>query len=361
MAWVTPECILLVGCTTSVVLIFLILKIFLHAPKNLARNVAIVTGGGNGLGRALCLELVKRQCSIIVWDIDAAGLAQTHRICHDYVSSIDTSAGSNHGVGVLVHTSLVDISSDESVRKAYMEACEVIQNNSAKYKLLYKCPTILINNAGIVLGKDIADLQPNDLQRTFGTNVYSVFNTLRYALPQMKSLFSSGNARNDENGPRCTIVNISSMIGLLGGAMLTDYCASKWAVNGVSESLRLELGRDGFTNIIGVHTVCPYVINTGMFDGIFKSPMEYFNPIRDVFFPPLCQNQTASRIITKLADCHGENAFYSIPGILVFASYLLRLLFPLRVYDILMGYMGGWFGMSSWNGKTDEALSKKVE
>ncbi|GBN66491.1 Epidermal retinol dehydrogenase 2, partial [Araneus ventricosus] len=63
------------------------------------------------------------------------------------------------------------------------------------------------------------------------------------------------------------IVSISSLVGLIGVIGLTDYCASKFASVGFEESLKLELHEEGY-NGIKSSVVCPYMFNSGMFDGI---------------------------------------------------------------------------------------------
>lgn len=73
------------------------------------------------------------------------------------------------------------------------------------------------------------------------------------------------------------IVSIASIAGLVGAYQLTDYCSSKFAAVGFEESLRLELNCDGYD---GIHStvVCPYYINTGMFDGIGRSLIPVLTP-----------------------------------------------------------------------------------
>jgi len=73
------------------------------------------------------------------------------------------------------------------------------------------------------------------------------------------------------------IVSIASIAGLVGAYQLTDYCSSKFAAVGLEESLRLELNCDGYN---GIHStvVCPYYIQTGMFDGVGRSLIPVLTP-----------------------------------------------------------------------------------
>ena len=88
--------------------------------------------------------------------------------------------------------------------------------------------TILINNAGIVNGKNILDLEYNEIKNIFNINIMSHFWLCKQFLPDMINL-NKGH-----------IVNISSVCGIMGGGKLTDYCSTKFAVYGFTESLCLE-------------------------------------------------------------------------------------------------------------------------
>ena len=66
------------------------------------------------------------------------------------------------------------------------------------------------------------------------------------------------------------IVTVSSLMGTFGAVRLSDYCSSKWATLGYHESLRLELANDDKTKDIHLLAVCPYILDTPMFDGAFQ-------------------------------------------------------------------------------------------
>ena len=117
---------------------------------------------------------------------------------------------------------------------------------------------ILVNNAGIVTGKKFLDATDGAIEKTFQVNTLAHFWLGKAFLPSMI----------DKNHGH--VVTIASMAGIFGMAGLCDYCASKYAAVGFDESLRNELvamAKDG------IHTtvVCPYFINTGMFDGVQTS------------------------------------------------------------------------------------------
>ncbi|CAJ0920621.1 unnamed protein product [Ranitomeya imitator] len=125
--------------------------------------------------------------------------------------------------------------------------------------------TILINNAGIVTGKKFIDSPDALVEKTMQVNTMAHFWTYKAFLPAMM-------ASNHGH-----LVSIASSAGLIGVNGLADYCASKFAAIGFAESVGLEmlaLGKTGVKTTI----VCPYFINTGMFDGC-SSKWPRFMPI----------------------------------------------------------------------------------
>ena len=125
--------------------------------------------------------------------------------------------------------------------------------------------TILVNNAGIVTGKKFLDSSDAEIERTMNVNTTAHFWLVKSFLPSML---------NKNHGH---VVTVSSIAGMFGTAGLCDYCASKFAAVGFDESLRNELINLGKT---GVKTtlVCPYYINTGMFDGVKTDVLPYLEP-----------------------------------------------------------------------------------
>lgn len=113
---------------------------------------------------------------------------------------------------------------------------------------------VVINNAGLVTGEWFLDAPPDKIEQLFRVNVLALYWVTRAFLGGMST-------RN-----RGCIVTIASAAGLVGVAQQTDYSASKFAAVGFMESLRAELrAQDSAVNTL---TVCPFYINTGMFDGV---------------------------------------------------------------------------------------------
>lgn len=138
--------------------------------------------------------------------------------------------------------------------------------------------TILINNAGIVSGKTTLELTDAMIERTMHVNTISHLHTIREFLPDMIA------------NKKGHIVSIASMAGLAGLAGLSDYCASKWGAIAIDESVRLELKKNGHYRYIKTTCICPYFIDTGMFEGAKKAfPMYILSP-----------EETVTRIINAI-------------------------------------------------------------
>jgi short-subunit dehydrogenase len=170
----------------------------------LANSVAVVTGAGSGIGRALARQLAVSSSALALADIDAAGLEQT--------------AASLSERGVQLTTHIVDVS-DESAMQAFAQ--EVV----AKHGRV----TLLINNAGVALHGRFDEVSLDDLRWLMGINFWGVVYGVKYLLPILKK------------EPRAHIVNISSVFGIVAPAGQCAYSASKFAVRGFTEALRHEL------------------------------------------------------------------------------------------------------------------------
>jgi all-trans-retinol dehydrogenase (NAD+) len=147
-------------------------------------------------------------------------------------------------------------------------------------------------------------------------------------------------------------------MGLIGGARLTDYCASKWALLGLAESLRLELARDGLAGELSVVSLAPYATATGMFSGIFSDARDR-NALREALFPQLRPAQVAAAILTAVRA--GGNALVVLPASAGVAFTAARAILPLAAFDLLVGWCGGWHGMSSFKGRAGAAEAQAAD
>jgi len=202
---------------------------FFKRPKNVKNEIILITGAGSGIGQLMAIEFAKLGAIIVAWDINDQGLNSTKKLVEKNGSKCTTYN--------------VDVTDRHRV---YEVAKQIKQEVGTVY--------ILINNAGVVIGKDLLDLKDEEILSTMNVNTISHFWTVKAFLPDMIE---------KDHGH---IVTIASLAGHVGVNKLVDYCASKFAAVGFDAALRLEIQTNGH-NKIKTTVVCPWFINTGMFNG----------------------------------------------------------------------------------------------
>ena len=171
---------------------------------DISGKLAVVTGAGSGIGRALAYELARRGAHLAISDIDERGLAET---------------ASHAGViGAKVHETRLDVT-DRPAVLAYAD--EVAAQ--------YGSVNIVINNAGIAFTGDIEAMSFEQIERVMDVDFWGVVNGTKAFLPHV---IASGDGH---------IVNISSLFGLLAVPGQGAYNAAKFAVRGFTEALRQEM------------------------------------------------------------------------------------------------------------------------
>ncbi|MFU8946311.1 SDR family NAD(P)-dependent oxidoreductase [Mycetocola zhadangensis] len=199
-----------------------------------AHAKVLITGGASGMGRLYAERAIREEAaSVTLWDIDPLAL--------------DATASALSGYGTVVHTRVVDVSQLGNVRDA------------ARHELdAGRVPDVLINNAGIVRGNDYfwnTDSE-RDTEPTMRINAIAPMHVTREFLPAMIA----------DNGHQKRILNVASAAGTLSNPRMSVYAASKWALIGWSDSVRLELERSG-NHHVKITTFCPSYVSTGMFEG----------------------------------------------------------------------------------------------
>ena len=126
------------------------------------------------------------------------------------------------------------------------------------------------------------------------------------------------------------IVTIASAAGLVGMPGLCDYCASKFGARGFNEALRLELRKSKKSNVDTL-VVCPYFINTGMFDGVTSSRFPF-----DLLLPILCPVYVTDKIVQAIVRRQPE---LRIPRLIYFVE-LLHFILPVWLKDSAFEWLG---------------------
>lgn len=188
----------------------------------LAGKIAIVTGGGSGMGASHCRRFVQEGARVICTDINAAGGTRLVEELGDACRFVEH-----------------DVSSAESWRTV----CDIAESLGPV--------SILVNNAGVAFEAPITQLTEEQYNRVISINQTGTFLGCRAVVPLM--LKAGGGS----------IVNISSLAGLYGYPNATAYCASKFAVRGMTKALAVELAKDN----IRVNSVHPGVVRTPMMAG----------------------------------------------------------------------------------------------
>jgi len=235
---------------------------FAPAPLDWSEEIVVITGGASGIGELVANTLAVRSVTVIVLDKKPI-ITENHNIVY-YPC---------------------DVSKWEEVEAVSKKIVEELGH-----------PTILINNAGVVQGKLILDLSPEDIKQTFDTNTLAHFWTLKAFLPEMIKQ------------KRGHVVTISSVMSQVGCAQMADYSASKSAISSLHSSLRSELDTRYQAPLVRTSLLLLGHTHTPLFSHVTlppkQSPLSRLPGLYNFLFPSMHPVEVAKAVISVIDEQH---------------------------------------------------------
>lgn len=259
----------------------------------------LITGAGTGIGALLAQTLAAQGAHVLV-------SARRQTAAEEVVDQINALGGRAHGV-------VMDVSDNTSIQaaKTYIHA-------------EFGPIDALINNAGVVFGGTFEEVPLEQHINTFQINSIGLMSACH-------AFFNDLIASR-----RGHLVNIASASAFVGLPFGSSYAASKWAVVGFSESIRLELRERGIDNV-AVTTVCPSYISTGMFDGA-KAPL-------------LTPMLTPEKVVRATLGAMQQKTPMLYLPITVKSADLFKGALPRKMWDEVAKFTGVSGSMRHWQGK----------
>lgn len=204
-------------------------------PDEFDGKIAVITGGGSGIGRSTAILLSRLGATVHIAEIN-------HATAESVAAEINAAGGR-------AKAHQVDVSDAAAVERL----AEAVYASDKRVDILF-------NNAGIGLTGPVESVSLEDWQRTINVNVMGVVHGVHYFVPRMLKQGGGGH-----------IVNTASLLGLSIWPEFVPYCTSKHAVVGLTESLNAELSSKG----INVTALCPGVVNTPIIhDAVIQGEFE---------------------------------------------------------------------------------------
>jgi all-trans-retinol dehydrogenase (NAD+) len=232
---------------------------------NINGKTALVTGGASGIGFETVMRLLKEGGRVAVWDASGPGIEKARNLLIDFKDRLLWRQ--------------VDISD----KKAVGAEADFLRGT-------WESPQILINNAGVMRRGLYTEGSEADWQLTVDVNLGGTLHTISAFLPDMY-------ARDEGH-----VVNVSSAAGMLGVSGLSVYAASKWAVHGLTDSLREEAYTKG--SKVRFSSVHPFYITTGLFEGA------RIKGLGSILVPQVKNHDVIARAIVESALKRGKMKVY---------------------------------------------------
>lgn len=251
---------------------------------NLQGKTVVVTGASSGIGRAVALEMARRGANVVL------GARR--------VDKLEAVAAECRALGVQASVIATDVTRPEDCQRLISEAGSV---------------NVLVNNAGFAMFDAFADAKPDELRSMMDTNYFGTVNCVQAVLPQML-------ARGEG-----TIVNVASITGIMGFARMGGYCATKFAIVGMTEALRDEvLGRG-----VRVALVCPGTTETEFFEKAERGKMPGASRLMLAVRP--------ERVARAVCDAAEDGRYRRILPLLALTYMRMKELFPRFAHLLMRG------------------------
>ncbi len=260
---------------------------------------AVVTGAARGIGRELALALARRGARILASDVDLEPLEST-------VAELRALGGDAIAIRC-------DVRSDDDVRRLAERAVEWLG-----------AVDLLINNAGVLVTGDVAELGMDDYHRAFDVNVWGVIHGCHHFVPAMK-------ARG-----RGAVLNVGSLAGMITLPHMGAYNASKAAVVALSETLNAELAQHG----VSVTVLCPSFTRTNLIDASSGKPKAGALAIGRALMDRL--GSSPEQVARVALDAVEKRRLYAVPALHGKMVWSLKRLWPEQFRRLLGLVQRAW-------------------
>jgi short-subunit dehydrogenase len=263
--------------------------------EKLEGRVAVITGGGSGIGRALAEQLAASGCHLALVDVDQGRL--------------DEVAGACARNGLTVTTHVADVSDRERMKAL---ADEVVQAHGGVQ--------ILVNNAGVTAWGSFEEMSFEDIDWVLGVNLKGVIHGCKFFLPYLRK------------EAEAHIVNVSSLFGILSARNQVAYCTTKYAVRGFTEALDAEL--DG--SPINVSIIHPGGVSSNFVADSRSADLESKNRFAELVDQHMIK---PDKVAAKIIKAIQKNKLRARIGPDAFVGDWLKRAFPTRGQRMLARFL----------------------